>query len=130
MAPALAAEDSQGRGKTAGGTRRHLIDPCGGSECNGNYSTCRLPTVQKPALLTSTEAECPPPARRRGEVACATILEIQCHLCVIQDFDPPRVDRGVRGVFVMPVPPLVGRSLRIALRRILPLLLASERGYF
>src|ERR1700757_2143450 len=42
--------------------------------------------------------------------------------------DPLRVRRGFGVVVVMPVPPLVRRGLRIALGRVLPLLLASERG--
>src|SRR2546429_6044860 len=33
-----------------------------------------------------------------------------------------------RAWFVVPDPPLVGRSLRVALRRVLPLLLAPERS--
>src|SRR6266852_3275254 len=43
--------------------------------------------------------------------------------------DPLRVRRGLGVVVVVPVPPLVWRSLWIALRGVLPLLLASERRY-
>src|SRR5260370_21926375 len=42
---------------------------------------------------------------------------------------PSPVRRGLFGrVLVVPVPPLVGRGLRVAFRRVLPGLLASERG--
>src|SRR4051812_575742 len=46
---------------------------------------------------------------------------------------PPAVRLRARScghlvVLVVQVPPLVGRRLRVALRRVLPLLLASERG--
>src|SRR5690242_16291313 len=40
--------------------------------------------------------------------------------------DPLRVGRGAGHVSVVPVPPLVRPALRIALRRILPFLLAAE----
>src|SRR5581483_10874706 len=42
--------------------------------------------------------------------------------------DPFRVGRGFGGVIVVPVPPFVGRGLRRAFGRILPVLLAAERG--
>src|SRR5581483_11637259 len=42
--------------------------------------------------------------------------------------DPFRVGRGFGGVIVVPVPPFVGRGLRRAFGRILPSLLAAERG--
>src|SRR5712671_7638124 len=45
------------------------------------------------------------------------------------DIDPLRVRGGFGPVIVVPVPPLVRRSLGIALRRVLPLLLAPERSY-
>src|SRR5262245_34434576 len=45
--------------------------------------------------------------------------------CPIDDVRPLR--RRGAAVFVVPVPPLVRRSLRIALRRVLPLFLAPER---
>src|SRR5512133_3256877 len=45
----------------------------------------------------------------------------------VRHFDPSLVRRGAFDVAVVPVPPLVGRGLRIALGRILPLLLAAER---
>src|SRR3954447_6152107 len=47
----------------------------------------------------------------------------------VRHLDPFRVGRGVRDVTVVPVPPFVRPGLRIALRRILPLLLASERRH-
>src|SRR5262245_32722288 len=43
-------------------------------------------------------------------------------------FDPLLVGRGTSLVAVVPVPPLVCRRLRVAFRRVLPLLLTSERG--
>src|SRR5512145_2609701 len=46
----------------------------------------------------------------------------------VGDLDPLRIMRGFGVVVVVPVPPLVGRCLRVALRRVLPLLLASQRG--
>src|SRR5580704_3708090 len=63
---------------------------------------------------------------RLRRIAEATVLdaEVQRLLCVLHHFYPARVERG--GVFVVPVPPLVGLSLGIALWRILPLLLAPE----
>src|SRR5262245_43245699 len=42
--------------------------------------------------------------------------------------DPLRVGRGRGVIAVVPVPPFVRWSLRIALRRVLPLFLASEGG--
>ena len=41
----------------------------------------------------------------------------------------PPLGRSCIGVFVVPVPPLVRRGLRVALRRVLPLLLAPERSH-
>src|SRR5207237_1410908 len=41
--------------------------------------------------------------------------------------DPFRIRRGTRHIAVMPVPPLVGRRLRITLRRVFPALLPAER---
>src|SRR6266851_4428675 len=45
------------------------------------------------------------------------------------DIDPLRVRGGLGPVIVVPVPPLVRRGLGIALRRVLPLLLAPARSY-
>src|SRR5262249_55194360 len=42
--------------------------------------------------------------------------------------DPLRVRRVLGVIVVVPVPPLVRRSLRVALRRILPNLLTAERS--
>src|SRR3954454_3445466 len=47
----------------------------------------------------------------------------------VRHLDPFRVGRGVRDVTVVQVPPFVRPGLRIAIRRILPLLLASERRH-
>src|SRR5262245_55886730 len=44
----------------------------------------------------------------------------------IADLRP--LGRRALAVFVVPVPPLVGRRLRVAFRRVLPLLLTPERG--
>src|SRR4030095_16427440 len=41
----------------------------------------------------------------------------------------PSLGRRRVAIFVVPVPPLVRRGLRIALRRILPLLLAPKRSH-
>src|ERR1700746_3416935 len=57
------------------------------------------------------------------------VVEVQRDLCILYHFDPARIGRGVGGVLVVPVPPLVRWSLGVALRRILPLLLAPERGH-
>src|SRR5579859_2492606 len=46
-----------------------------------------------------------------------------------QDIEPQRVRRGLSLVVIVPVPPLVGRGLRVALRRVLPGLLAAEGGH-
>src|SRR5579864_2650468 len=48
-------------------------------------------------------------------------------LRVGQDIDPLRVRHGLGIVVVVPVPPLVRRSLRVTLRRVLPSLLTAER---
>src|SRR5215469_7072244 len=48
-------------------------------------------------------------------------------LRVGQDIDPLRVRCGLGIVVVVPVPPLVRRSLGVTLRRVLPSLLTSER---
>src|SRR5262245_48719099 len=45
----------------------------------------------------------------------------------IRYLDPLRVRRGLGVVIVVPVPPLVRLRLRVTLRRVFPLLLASER---
>src|SRR5882757_11249957 len=47
----------------------------------------------------------------------------------VRHFNPLRVRRGLSLVVVMPVPPLVRQGLRVALGRIFPFLLASERGH-
>jgi len=72
----------------------------------------------------------PPPARSSvsDRLRHVLVVEVQRHLCVLHHFDPPRVGRG-GGVFIVPVPPLVRWSLRVACRRVLPLLLAPERRY-
>src|ERR1700749_2143932 len=49
-------------------------------------------------------------------------------LRVGDDVDPLLVGRALGVVVVVPVPPLVRRSLRVSVGRILPTLLASERG--
>src|SRR6516165_6018955 len=47
----------------------------------------------------------------------------------LRHLDPLRVRRGLGVVVVVPVPPFVPRSLWIAFRRVLPLLLTPERGH-
>src|SRR5258708_22680920 len=46
----------------------------------------------------------------------------------LQLLDPPLGRLGV-AVFVVPAPPLGDRGLRVAVRRVLPLLLSPERGH-
>src|SRR5450631_1381783 len=48
-------------------------------------------------------------------------------LRVGQYIDPPRISRGLGVVVVVPVPPLVRRSLGVTLWRVLPTLLTAER---
>src|SRR5215471_5411236 len=48
-------------------------------------------------------------------------------LRVVYYVDPLRIRRGRGVVVIVPVPPLVRRSLGVALRRVLPSLLTSER---
>src|SRR5262249_61681058 len=47
-------------------------------------------------------------------------------LAGIGHLDPSLIGGGARHVAVVPVPPLVGPALRIAVRRLLPFLLAAE----
>jgi hypothetical protein len=68
-----------------------------------------------PACLRGEPSLC----RRAGRVL---VVQVQRYTCALHYFDPFRVERG--GVFVVPVPPFVRRSLGVALRRVLPLLLA------
>src|SRR5262245_17892434 len=51
----------------------------------------------------------------------------ECGFSSIRYLDPLRVRRGLGIVIVVPVPPLVRLRLRVTLRRVFPLLLASER---
>src|SRR3954454_12068244 len=48
-------------------------------------------------------------------------------LAGVRDLDPLLVGRSTLRVAVVPIPPFVGRRLRIALRRIFPDLLPAER---
>src|ERR1700680_824672 len=50
-------------------------------------------------------------------------------LSSVRHRDPLRVGRGVGDVTLVPVPPLVRSALGVALRRVLPLLLAPERRH-
>src|SRR3979409_2202381 len=50
-------------------------------------------------------------------------------LAGVRHRDPCRVGRGVGDVSVVPVPPLVGSALGVALRRVLPRLLTPERRH-
>src|SRR3984957_14289738 len=50
-------------------------------------------------------------------------------LSAVRHLDPFGVGRGVGDVALVPVPPLVRPALRIALRRVFPLLLTPERGH-
>src|SRR5262245_39423429 len=64
--------------------------------------------------------------RRRSCLrACVAVAE--GGLSGVRHLDPLRVGRGLRGVIVVPVPPLVGRALGVALRRVFPRLLAAKR---
>src|SRR4051794_23841881 len=47
----------------------------------------------------------------------------------VRHLDPFRIGRRIGDVAVVPVPPFVRPGLRIALRRVFPLLLAAERGH-
>src|ERR1700757_1372080 len=71
------------------------------------------------------------PSHRSGAVTRSCLL-----LCValseggfssVGHLDPLHVRRGLGVVVVVPVPPLVRRSLGVALRRVLPDLLSAER---
>src|SRR5215204_4662602 len=50
-------------------------------------------------------------------------------LSSVRHLDPLRIRRGVRDVFVVPVPPFVAWGLRVAFWRVLPLLLSPERRH-
>src|ERR1700720_1429144 len=67
------------------------------------------------------------PARRRCERsrASASLPSLNSPL----DLSAPLVGRSGVAVFVVPVPPFVRRSLRVALGRVFPLLLAPERSH-
>src|SRR5580704_10422136 len=67
--------------------------------------------------------------RRRGSGRHVLVVEVQRHLCVVDHFDPSGVGRCAGGVFVVPVPPLVWFGLGVTCGRVLPDLLASERGH-
>ena len=47
----------------------------------------------------------------------------------VRHLDPLRVGRGFGDIALVPVPPLVGSALGVALRRVLPLLLTPERRH-
>src|SRR3546814_14436974 len=57
----------------------------------------------------------------------ARVLVPECRLSGVRHLDPLLVGRCVCDIAVVPVPPLVGRSLRIALERVLPDLLPAQR---
>src|SRR5437773_2839251 len=63
------------------------------------------------------------------ENALAGLFLPEGGLSCVRHLNPFRVGRGAGDVTVIPVPPLVGPGLRIALRRILPLLLTPERRH-
>src|SRR4051812_26096799 len=56
-----------------------------------------------------------------------TVLRAERRLSSVGDGNPSLVGRSVGDVTVVPIPPFVGRGLRIALGRVLPHLLAAER---
>src|SRR3546814_20606485 len=57
----------------------------------------------------------------------ARVLVPECRLSGVRHLDPLLVGRCVCDIAVVPVPPLVGRGLRIALGRVLPDLLPAQR---
>src|SRR5262249_38703722 len=81
-----------------------------------------IPTV---AAMTTT-----PSLRReqlRGDVRLC-VAPSEGGFSSIGHRDPFRVRRGLGVVVVVPVPPLVRQRLRVAFRRVLPLLLPPERS--
>ena len=70
-------------------------------------------------------------AQRNGEASIrfpsARVLVPERRLSGVRHLDPLLVGRCVCDVAVVPVPPLVGRGLRIALGRVFPDLLPAQR---
>src|SRR5215213_7980746 len=77
--------------------------------------------------LSCPEAK-PHPPRDRARQAATSPLRAPRAAVARQAAHPRRVRSGAGSVGVVVVPPLVWRGLGIALRRVLPLLLAAERG--
>src|ERR1700722_3257816 len=66
----------------------------------------------------------------RLKLSCALAVAVaKGGLAGVRHRDPFRIRRGIGHVTVVPVPPFVRPALRITLRRILPLLLTSERRH-
>src|SRR6266702_2775747 len=62
-------------------------------------------------------------------VAALAVAFPKGSLSCVRHLDPLRVGRGARDVTVVPVPPLVRSALGVALRRVFPRLLTSERRH-
>src|SRR4030095_11527896 len=76
-------------------------------------------------LQTSRTRKVLPGERQSGSRLCVALSEGS--FSGVGHLDPLRVRRGLGLVVVVPVPPLVRRRLRVALRRVFPLLLSTER---
>src|SRR5215216_2185059 len=97
----------------------------------GNRRRSRRPTSSSPpkSPATSPQRCSPSPAASRSPKpsAGARLPEAQPAASLLAG-RLPRERSRVLAVRVVVVPPLVRRGLRVALGRVLPLLLASERG--
>src|SRR6185369_7619451 len=67
-------------------------------------------------------------ARMRSSPAVRGVLIPKGLFSRIRHLDPFRIRSSAGGIAIIPVPPLVRRSLRVTLRRVLPNLLPAERG--
>src|SRR5262245_8788917 len=91
--------------------------------------TTALPPLHAPtaALLRPSVAARPIHRNKPDLRLRARFLVAERRLSGIRNLDPLLVGRRAFDVAVVPVPPLVGRGLRIALGRVLPDLLPAER---
>src|SRR3954469_15993002 len=95
-----------------------MIAKVGVAASPSHLARCRAAATQLPRA---------PAVALTGLVTSFSGLLAKSLLAGSRDLDPFLVGRRTFGVAVVPVPPFVGRRLRIAFRRILPDLLPSQR---
>src|SRR4029077_4091345 len=89
----------------------------------------KVGAAAKRSHLAAANAMTTSMSSRRVTSLCACVASAKGGLSSVRHLHPLRVRRGIGDVTLVPVPPLVRPALRIALRRILPQLVAPKRRH-